>query len=198
MVGGRSGHQRALRPTPADRRAARRRELLARPGLLDSGRALRRRPGPAHGRAQARAVGKAATGALGTQFTDDDDLFLEHTLLVNSAEIIAHLCWAELGSCPGHAPVWRPVHAAGLYGVVDRDFFDWVLEVPGGDAFVTALARRLSRFDWSAVGARCIEGALRVGHYGRGSQGLGSTTRLTGWPTASFRGRDGPAEPAGP
>ncbi len=30
-------------------------------------------------------------GALGTQFIDDDELFLEHTLLVNSAEIIAHL-----------------------------------------------------------------------------------------------------------
>ena len=29
--------------------------------------------------------------ALGTQFTDDDALFLEHTLLVNSAEVIAHL-----------------------------------------------------------------------------------------------------------
>ena len=29
--------------------------------------------------------------ALGTQFTDTDELFLEHTLLVNSAEVIAHL-----------------------------------------------------------------------------------------------------------
>jgi hypothetical protein len=35
--------------------------------------------------------------ALGTQFTNSDELFLEHTLLVNSAEIIAHLC---LGSMP--------------------------------------------------------------------------------------------------
>lgn len=30
------------------------------------------------------------TSALGTQFDDSDDLFIEHTLLVNSAEIIAH------------------------------------------------------------------------------------------------------------
>jgi hypothetical protein len=30
------------------------------------------------------------TSALGTQFEDSDDLFLEHTLLVNTAEIIAH------------------------------------------------------------------------------------------------------------
>jgi len=34
---------------------------------------------------------KLLRGALGTQFTDSDGLFLEHTLLVNSAEIIAHL-----------------------------------------------------------------------------------------------------------
>jgi len=30
------------------------------------------------------------TSALGTQFEDTDELFIEHTLLVNSAEIIAH------------------------------------------------------------------------------------------------------------
>ena len=30
------------------------------------------------------------TSALGTQFEDTDDLFIEHTLLVNTAEIIAH------------------------------------------------------------------------------------------------------------
>jgi hypothetical protein len=30
------------------------------------------------------------TSAFGTQFEDSDDLFIEHTLLVNSAEIIAH------------------------------------------------------------------------------------------------------------
>ena len=29
--------------------------------------------------------------------------------------------------------------------------FDWVLEVPGGEAFVRTLARRLARFDWATV-----------------------------------------------
>ena len=33
---------------------------------------------------------KALVTALGTQFTDDDDLFVQHTYLVNVAEIIAH------------------------------------------------------------------------------------------------------------
>ncbi len=91
--------------------------------------------------------------ALGTQFINSDALFLEHTLLVNSAEIIAHLM---LGL---NAEELSPVTllsgdqfaVAGLHGVVDRDFFDWVLEVPGGEGFITSLARRLARFDWSAV-----------------------------------------------
>ncbi|ORL74743.1 restriction endonuclease [Prescottella equi] len=91
--------------------------------------------------------------ALGTQFTDDDELFLEHTLLVNSAEIIAHLVLGldAAGMAPATLLSGDQFAIAGLHGVVDRDFFDWVLEVPGGDAFVSALARRLSRFDWSAV-----------------------------------------------
>ena len=91
--------------------------------------------------------------ALGTQFADNDELFLEHTLLVNSAEIIAHLVLgvdvAKLS--PTTLLTGDQFIAAGLFGVVDRDFFDWVLEVPGGDGFITSLARRLSRFDWSSV-----------------------------------------------
>jgi hypothetical protein len=34
---------------------------------------------------------------------------------------------------------------------VDHDFFDWVLEVLGGEGFIATLARRLARFDWSTV-----------------------------------------------
>ena len=91
--------------------------------------------------------------ALGAQFTDSDELFLEHTLLVNSAEIIAHLVLGLDAEqlAPASLLSGDQFATAGLYGVVDRDFFDWVLEVPGGNGFVTSLARRLARFDWSAV-----------------------------------------------
>lgn len=34
--------------------------------------------------------------ALGTQFTDDPELFIEHTLLVNTADVIAHLVLVAL------------------------------------------------------------------------------------------------------
>lgn len=91
--------------------------------------------------------------ALGTQFTNSDELFLEHTLLVNSAEIIAHLVLGLDAEqlTPTTLLSGDQFTIAGLHGVVDRDFFDWVLEVPGGEGFVTALARRLARFDWSQV-----------------------------------------------
>lgn len=92
-------------------------------------------------------------GALGTQFIDDDDLFLEHTLLVNSAEIIAHLVVGldVADMQPASLLGGQRFDLAAIYGVVERDFFDWVLEVPSGDAFVRTLARRLARFDWTNV-----------------------------------------------
>lgn len=93
------------------------------------------------------------TSALGTQFEDSDDLFIEHTLLVNSAEIIAH---AVLGLPveninPASLLSGSKFDESGIYGVVEADFFDWVLEVGGGEEFVRTLARRLVRFDWSTV-----------------------------------------------
>jgi hypothetical protein len=104
-------------------------------------------------------------GALGTQFIDDDELFLEHTLLVNSAEIIAHLVVGldVADMQPASLLGAQRFDLAAIYGVVERDFFDWVLEVPSGDAFVRTLARRLARFDWTDVEHERVEGSLRVG-----------------------------------
>ncbi|WP_328918512.1 N-6 DNA methylase [Streptomyces jietaisiensis] len=91
--------------------------------------------------------------ALGAQFEDDDDLFIEHTLLVNSAEIIAHLVMdVQLADLqPATILLGHRFDRARLYGVVEADFFDWVIEVQGGDPFIRTLSRRLSRFDWSNV-----------------------------------------------
>ncbi len=96
---------------------------------------------------------KLLATALGTQFRDNDDLFIEHTLLVNSAEIIAHaVLGLPIGSLsPGSLLTGSKFDEAGIHGVVEADFFDWVLEVPGGDTFVRTLARRLGRFDWGSV-----------------------------------------------
>lgn len=62
-------------------------------------------------------------------------LFLEHTLLVNSAEIIGHLVLGvDVTTLTLRTLLeGEQFAAAGLYGAVDRDFFDWVLEIPGGE-----------------------------------------------------------------
>lgn len=91
--------------------------------------------------------------ALGTQFEDNDDLFIDHTLLVNTSEIIAH---AVLGLkvqelSPTVLLSGQRFAEAGVFGVVESDFFDWVVEVDGGEAFIRTLARRLMRFVWNDV-----------------------------------------------
>jgi SAM-dependent methyltransferase len=91
--------------------------------------------------------------AFGTSFKDDDQLFIDHTLLVISAEIIAH---AVVGIDPVLLPPASVLNGqrfaqAGISGVIEEDFFDWVAEVPEGEALVHALARRLTRFAWQDV-----------------------------------------------
>lgn len=93
------------------------------------------------------------TSALGTQFEDTDSLFIEHTLLVNTAEIIAH---AVLGLpvetvSPAALLAGEKFDESGIHGVVEPDFFDWIIEVDGGESFIRTLAKRLSRFKWTAV-----------------------------------------------
>jgi len=93
------------------------------------------------------------TSALGTQFEDTDGLFIEHTLLVNTAEIIAH---AVLGLpvesvSPAALLAGDKFDESGIHGVVEPDFFDWVMEIDGGETFIRTLAKRLDRFQWTAV-----------------------------------------------
>lgn len=93
--------------------------------------------------------------ALGTNFEDSDELFVTHTYLVLTAEILAH---AVMG-IPIEA-VEEDVRAllegrqfdlAGLHGVVEADFFDWPAAVPAGAPIIRGIARRLASFDWSEV-----------------------------------------------
>jgi hypothetical protein len=94
--------------------------------------------------------------AFGKAFTDDDEMFIDHTLLVLQAEIIAHaVIGFDISAHKGIAPqvlVRGTAFADSLiYGVVEEDFFDWVLDVSGGSSFIRTLADRISKFDWSHV-----------------------------------------------
>ncbi|WFE99831.1 N-6 DNA methylase [Micromonospora sp. WMMD964] len=88
--------------------------------------------------------------ALGTQFVDEPDLFVEHTLLMNSAHIIAHLVVGidALELQPQDLITGQRFDQARILGVVEHDFFGWTTEVPGGREFIQGLTRRLARFDW--------------------------------------------------
>lgn len=104
-------------------------------------------------RTKRRLWARLLATALGTQFEDDDALFIEHTLLVNSAEVIAHaVLGIPLESVAASSLLsGAKFDEAGIFGVVEADFFDWVVTVPRGEAFVRTLARRLARFEWGAV-----------------------------------------------
>jgi SAM-dependent methyltransferase len=98
---------------------------------------------------------KLLTTALGTNFTDDDALFVDHTLLVIMAEIIGH---AVVGIPPDDPDIsaaeimsGRHFATSDVFGVIEPDFFDWVVDVAGGEEFVKGLARRLTRFAWGDV-----------------------------------------------
>ncbi|MGH8995691.1 MAG: N-6 DNA methylase, partial [Acidimicrobiales bacterium] len=98
---------------------------------------------------------KLLTTALGTNFSDTDDLFVEHTLLVVTAKVIAHAVLGYDLTGPTTNPATMLAGAlfaqAQIGGVIEADFFDWLIEVPGGERFVHTLARRLARFEWKAV-----------------------------------------------
>jgi hypothetical protein len=93
--------------------------------------------------------------ALGTQFEDDDELFVEHTYLVLVATLIAHIAIGfdahELADTPAATLSGQFFARSGIRGMGEAGFFDWVLDVPGGEPFVAGLARRLSVFTWSGI-----------------------------------------------
>lgn len=97
--------------------------------------------------------------ALGTQFEDSDQLFVEHTYLVNTAEIIAHaLVGFDLASIsPASLLSGGKFEESGISGVVEADFFDWIVHVPGGEPFVRSLARRVGRFRWQEIGGDVLK-----------------------------------------
>lgn len=94
--------------------------------------------------------------ALGNAFTDDLDLFVDHTLLVLWSEVIAHaVVGFDVGDGGEIAPTalvrGTAFEGAQIHGVIEADVFDWVLNAPGGAAFVQRFATRASRFGWASV-----------------------------------------------
>lgn len=99
---------------------------------------------------------KLLTTALGTQFdVDDHELFVEHTLLVATAEIVAHAVVSfDVTKVEPAALLGGDLFSRGsaIFGVVEHDFFDWPLDCGvQGERWVRALAQRLHQFDWAST-----------------------------------------------
>ena len=94
--------------------------------------------------------------ALGTQFTNSDDLFVDHTYLVLLAELIANSVVGVNITSP-ELDVTRLVtglefaEALRIEGVVEADFFDWPLHSSRAETFIRRLASRVDKFDWSGL-----------------------------------------------
>jgi hypothetical protein len=99
--------------------------------------------------------GKLLRSAFGSQFTDADELFVEHTYLVIMANAIAHAVIGfdlrAAGVSPGVMLSGRRFEEAGFVGVGEAGFFDWPLEIAGGDDVVADITRKAAVFDWVNV-----------------------------------------------
>jgi SAM-dependent methyltransferase len=108
-----------------------------------------------HVRVKRHMWARLLTTASGINFTDEDSLFVNHTLLVAIAKVIGHavvgieIDRSELtaGSIMSGAEFVQ----SQITGVIEADFFDWIVDVPRGERYIKALARRLTRFKWGQV-----------------------------------------------
>ena len=91
--------------------------------------------------------------ALGQGFIDQEELFLDHTLLSIEAAAIGHAVMGinlvELAKDPRQMLSGELFRDAGIYNVIEPDFFDWILSAPHGNKFVSQIIRRINMFDWS-------------------------------------------------
>jgi hypothetical protein len=96
---------------------------------------------------------KLLTTAFGANFDNDDDLFVNHTYLVLVACCIAHAVLGLPLATVSPKSIVRGLafEQAGIHGVVEADFFDWLLETPDGTGFISRLSRRIARFSWDEV-----------------------------------------------
>lgn len=99
--------------------------------------------------------GKLLRTALGDAFDESsENLFVNHTLLVVTAEAIAHAVVGfdvSHGITPNELVTGEKFENAQINGVVESDFFDWPTSVNGGERAIADVCRRVGRFDWSDV-----------------------------------------------
>jgi len=75
-----------------------------------------------------------------------DELFLQHTYLTIVAKAIATIVLGAPMPEPSDMLSGRPFRDAGIDGVVESDFFDWITDAVGGDELVRQIAGAVGEF----------------------------------------------------
>ncbi len=77
---------------------------------------------------------------------DDDTLFFQHTYLTIVAKTMATLVLGVEIPEPADLLAGKPFQNAGIDGVVESDFFDWVLATSDSDDLIRRIAAQVARF----------------------------------------------------
>jgi SAM-dependent methyltransferase len=89
---------------------------------------------------------------------DADALFLQHTYLTAVAKTMAMRVLAVPLPEPRDLLSGRAFHQAGIYGAVESDFFDWVLQAEAGADLIARISRQVARFRLDDVGHDVLKG----------------------------------------
>ena len=87
-----------------------------------------------------------------------DRFFFQHTYLSVVAKTIAMHVLGLQTPAPEDLLSGRPFEQAGVTGVVEADFFDWILAAPAGSDLVRRIAQHVGRFRLHEVKADVLKG----------------------------------------
>ena len=89
---------------------------------------------------------------------DEGSLFFQHTYLTIIAKTMAAKVLSVAVADPGDLLSGRGFSEAGISGVVESDFFDWLLDSSKGDDLVRRIALQASRFKLEDVQTDVLKG----------------------------------------
>ena len=109
-----------------------------------------------------RTVSNASSDSDASTTSEDinpyDRFFFQHTYLSVVAKTVAIHVLGLPTPDPADLLSGRPFEQAGVAGVVEADFFDWILAAPTGPDLVDRIARHVGRFRLREVQADVLKG----------------------------------------
>ena len=109
---------------------------------------------------------KSVEIVYGTERTDDS-LFIEHTYLTIISKAIAYIAFFETASIPlgKYLLSGKAFKDSNVFGVVEDDFFSWIVFCNKGNDLIRQIASHIKRFDFSTIKADILkdlyEGLIR-------------------------------------